>query len=109
MFVNKWNKHLSQKGFSLMELVISVGLVGVLSLGVSHVMRQQALSKRSIEKKTSVRTFATGMQHRLFRNDTAICQQLFNGINANAATMTFTRAHQSIKDYFQLSHSIMNH
>ena len=70
----------NQKGFSLAEVVVTAGLIGVISLIVINLTKQSARSAKTLETNTEIITVLNEM--RAILSDPAQCKKTFETINA---------------------------
>lgn len=79
MFINrKFQKVFLSSGFSIMELMISVGIMGILALGVTSVMKKQSAVTKSSEAQFDTTIHMNAIQMRLFQENPAICNGVFS-------------------------------
>ena len=65
------------RGFSLAEIMVSVGLLGVISLGVMQVMKESSKLKKTSSQNVNVDAVVTKIQN-LIRNPDVCKSTLFN-------------------------------
>ena len=71
-----------QKGFSLVELVVTLGLMGMVSLITMKVMENQSAAQLSVEATAEINSTVSLIAGAV--NDPAKCHQMFAGRNINS-------------------------
>jgi prepilin-type N-terminal cleavage/methylation domain-containing protein len=71
-----------QKGFSLVELVVTVGLMGVVSLLTMRIMENQSAAQLSVEVTAEINNTVSLISQAI--NDPRKCAQMFAGRNVNS-------------------------
>lgn len=71
---------LNSKGFSLVEVLVAAGMVGVIGLGVMSLTKQSSESAKSLEVNTEMVTVLNEM--RAILSDPTNCKKTFDGKNA---------------------------
>lgn len=78
------------KGFSLLELSVTMGLMGLVSLFTMKIMENQSMSQASIEATAEINTTISIIAQTI--NDPAKCNSMFYGknINSNLNGLSYT-------------------
>jgi len=85
-FISAFLDHQNQ-GFSLAEIMVAAGMLGVLSLGVSQLMQNSAKTEKRLSQQVNLITLDSQIMDALL--DTTACERTFGitgGANPNAVT-----------------------
>ncbi|WP_127714909.1 tail fiber domain-containing protein [Halobacteriovorax sp. HLS] len=89
---------MNNKGFSLAEVVVAAGLLGVVSLGVMRLVDNMMKSQKTFETQSEVTLVTNGIAQTL-TNEKA-CENTFTGINLAANTSVGSIQNSNAADVF---------
>lgn len=75
MLLRSLKNSLRQQGFSLLELTVTMGLMGLVSLFTIKIMEQQSMSQQSIEASAEINTMVSNIAQAI--NDPVKCNSMF--------------------------------
>lgn len=89
MNLSKWLKEAqNQRGFSLAEVMVAAGMLGVISLGMMQLTKNTNQQQKKVVQDFSVNEVVFAMQNTL--RDKGSCEATFEGVSVTAATPALT-------------------